>query len=123
MLPLLPLAASLPVPQSLASLVAMEEAPSAVIVTLLAALLRLISCGAGARAFVGFPDAAAILLAALRHDDEGVCFAGLELLRRLTHNPRRPAELDDDVEATAKRVLLTVDMRVAIIQALDVRGG
>jgi hypothetical protein len=112
-----------PPSQALAAASSIDEVPSAVTVTLLGALLRLVSCSAGCRTLVGHADAPAALLAAIRSDDEGVCYAGLELLRRVCHNSRRPADQDEDLEAAAKKLFLTVDMRVAVIQALDMHGA
>lgn len=120
-----PVAAVLP--DLLAELVAVqrlgEEFPASIIVTLLEALQRLLGAKEGYKLFLTLTEAPSVLAAAIGHDDDGVAFAGLEALRRACHNPRRPHDADEDVEAAAKKVLLSTEVRVAIIQCLDVHSG
>jgi DnaJ family protein C protein 13 len=133
------------------ALLALEAAPSAILVTLLSAVARVIGSGAAYKLFLSLPDSMALLTNSLSHEDEGVVYWGIEILRRLMHNPRRPVaapakdaananvaaalgigDIDDtlpsqqqfaELEAQAKKVILTQDLRVAIIHALDVFSG
>jgi hypothetical protein len=126
----------------LATVAAIDDMPSAVIVILLNTITRCASAKEGYKLILTIPgmdicyfcdgylficgvlaDVPAALLACIRHEDDGVVYAGFELLRRMCHNPRRQAEVDEETEASAKKILLNQDMRVAIIQALDVHSG
>jgi len=101
-----------------AQTLSMEDMPSSILVTLLNAITRIIASSAGYRQFMTLTDAPVALSLALRHPDDGVCYAGFELLRRMLHNTRR-GDQDEDSEAAAKKLLLNTDMRVTMIQALD----
>lgn len=97
----------------------MEDMPTSILVTLLSTITRLVASQAGYRMLPTLPEAPATLLGAMRHTEDGVCYAAFELLRRMLNNPRRPADQDENDEAAAKKLLLTVDMRVGMIQGLD----
>jgi DnaJ homolog subfamily C member 13 len=103
---------------TLNQVVQMEDGPTAFVVTLLQAIMRVVSSKAGYQLFPTLSDAGVALLACMRHTDDGVCASAFDLLRRLLYNPRREGT-DEDSEAQIKKLILTTDIRVAMIQALD----
>ena len=104
------------------SALALAEMPASITVALLNGLSRLVTTGAGYRIFIELSSASALLARACNHPDDGIAYAGFELLRRVLHNPRR-GDADEDAEAAARKIILTTELRVAIIAGLDVHSG
>lgn len=103
------------------------DTPSAVVITMLAALHRLISPLAGYKLFIQAPAAPELVVMGLQHSDAGVAAACAELLLRVLCNtcaPSREARQKDliDLEAAAKRSFLSEPVRVALIHLLDMHA-
>jgi DnaJ family protein C protein 13 len=101
----------------------LADCPSAITVALLGAITRIVASKEGAKVFMMHSDATPLFLKTLAHEDAGIAYASFELLRRLLRNPRRPGDADEDAEAAARKLLLSQEVRVLIIHALDLHSG
>lgn len=105
------------------NLLAIQNVPASFVAAALGTVLRLVSSAAGYKGFLSIPDAGPLMLRTFKFMDDGVVFSAFELLRRLLHNHRRPAEVDEDLEATVKGSLLGEPCRIALIEGLDMHVG
>ncbi len=107
----------------LRSLLGTDDMPSAVILTFLQTLARLVSAKEAAKQMITNTELVPMLQAAMDSEDDAVCFWGIDLLSRLFRNLQRPASGDreaDDLEASVKKVLLSdPNLRVQLVELLD----
>ena len=107
----------------LRSLLSHEDMPTAVILTFLQTLCRLVSAKDSSKQMITITELGPVLQMAMDSEDDAVCFWGVELLSRMFRNPQRPPAGDreaDDLEANVKRVMLSDGaLRLQLVELLD----
>eukprot|EP01138_Halocafeteria_seosinensis_P006645 gb/GECG01006793.1/.p1 GENE.gb/GECG01006793.1/~~gb/GECG01006793.1/.p1 ORF type:complete len:2790 (+),score=366.62 gb/GECG01006793.1/:1-8370(+) len=107
-----------PLMSHISTVVGRGSADSDAVMIFLKALRLCVSTQNGFKVFVQQSDATRLMHQCLQHADEGVVFCSLELLLRLINSQRKQKD-DEESEVTAKKLMLTNDMRVILIELLD----